>query len=435
MQLRILVADDEPYVVEAIRQVLAELPATVLGAGDGEEALRLARAERVDLILLDIKMPKLDGFQVAEALKQDPKTAQVPVMFFSAVGSTKDKVRGLDMGEDYINKPIDPEELKARVRKAVRRLRASVHDSPTSGSLASGSLAAMSLPALIRSFEAERRTARLLLTRAGERGELLFRDGRITHAVLGARQGEAAVYQLMSWTDGTFEMAPAPAGGAAQGPVTVPTSDLLPEGLRRLEEARGLRAKLASLIGPLTVPPAVQQAVKQRTPGDLAALIALLDGSRDLDTILAQSPLDTARTLKALGTLQAMGALTPAAADGERRGGLRFKVSLPIAYQSLGLWQESGTFNLSAWGVFVRTAVPFDAGTDVALRFHLPVRSTPITVMGRVVWSNPDPSKWGGMGMGIQFVDLADDDRDSIEKHLAQMVADQLGGEAQQPAE
>ena len=186
MSLRILVADDEPYVVEAIQQVLAELPAKVLGAADGKEALRLAQTERLDLILLDVKMPGLDGFQVAEALKQDPKTARVPVMFFSAVGTTKDKVRGLDMGEDYINKPIDPDELKARVRKALRRTRPAGQDS-----LASGSLAAMSLPALMRSFEAERRTARLLLARAAERGELVFRDGRITHAVQGSRQGDA----------------------------------------------------------------------------------------------------------------------------------------------------------------------------------------------------------------------------------------------------
>ena len=89
----VLVADDEPYVVLAIKEVLEGLPAKVSTARDGEEALRVARGERPDLILLDVKMPGLDGFQVATALKKDPATASIPLVFFSALGAPSEKVR------------------------------------------------------------------------------------------------------------------------------------------------------------------------------------------------------------------------------------------------------------------------------------------------------------------------------------------------------
>src|SRR5512137_2641293 len=95
---RILVADDEPYVVLAIKEVLESLPAGVLEARDGEEALRVAQSERPDLILLDVKMPGMDGFQVATALKKDPSTATIPLVFFSALGAPAEKIRGLDLG-------------------------------------------------------------------------------------------------------------------------------------------------------------------------------------------------------------------------------------------------------------------------------------------------------------------------------------------------
>src|SRR5512136_1374265 len=179
---RILVADDEPYVVLAITEVLESLPASVLAAHDGEEALRVARTERPDLILLDVKMPGLDGFQVATALKKDPVTGGIPLVFFSALGAPSEKIRGLELGaDDYVTKPIDAEELRARVRTILRRNRPSRRPTP----LGSGQLQAVSLATLVGTLEADRRTTRLLLARGEERGEIVFVDGHITRATQG----------------------------------------------------------------------------------------------------------------------------------------------------------------------------------------------------------------------------------------------------------
>jgi uncharacterized protein (TIGR02266 family) len=427
---RILVADDEPYVVLAIREVLESLPSSVLEAHDGEEALRLAKADRPDLILLDVKMPKLDGFQVATALKQDPTTAGIPLIFFSALGSSTEKIRGLELGaDDYVAKPIDAEELKVRVRTILRRNR------PKHGTtlMTSGQLQVMNLPALVRALEGERRTTRLLLTRGEERGEIIFMDGHITRATQGPRQHEAAVYQLLSWQDGAFQMAAVDPAQQIGGEVAAPNQGLLSEGLRRLEEVPALRARLAAVRGPLMVPAPVREAVALQAPPTMAALVSLLDGARTLDQVLAHSPFETWGTLKVVLRLLASGALDAASPEVERRGGLRLKVSLSIEYQSQGLWQESATFNLSSWGVFIRTAVPFDTGEQVILRFLLPERGAPIRVMGRVVWANADPSKWGGMGMGIQFLDLSEGDRMAIELYLARLVSSQLCEDRETP--
>jgi uncharacterized protein (TIGR02266 family) len=427
---RILVADDEPYVVLAIKEVLESLPASVLEAHDGEEALRVARTDRPDLILLDVKMPGLDGFQVAMALKKDPSTAKIPLVFFSALGAPSEKIRGLELGaDDYVAKPIDAEELKARVRTILRRNRPQKGASFTT----SGQLQAMNLSSLVQNLEAGRRTTRLLLCRGDDRGEIIFIDGHIARATQGPRQGESAVYELLAWVDGSFQMAAVDPAQQIGGEVAAPNQGLLLEGLRRQEESPGLKARLAGVKGPLLVPDTVREAVAHQSPPPMAALVALLDGARVLDQVLAHSPFDTWATLKTLLRLLAVGALDAAAPDVERRGGLRLRVGLAIEYQSLGLWQESAAFNLSSWGVFIRTAAPFGSGENVILRFQLPAQSQPIRAMGRVVWSNADASKWGGTGMGIQFLDLKSDDRGAIERHLASLVAAQLSGDTETP--
>ncbi len=420
---QILVADDDPLVLATLRDILTSLPATVLEARDGEEVLRLAKADRPDLILLDVMMPRLDGFQVAATLKQEPSTAGIPLVFVSALGASQHKVRGLDLGaEDYLTKPFDPEELKARLRMILRRRQPVSREAP----LASGYLEAMNLVSLVQLFEVERRTTRLVLTREGEGGEIVFVDGKITQAVQGARRGKAAVYKLLTWQEGTFEMAPVDASTQVGGGISLSGQALLMEGMRRLDEIPGLRAGLPDPTVPLEVPPALRAAVQAQAGGRRATVAALLDGTRGLDHVLVESPLDDWGTLKVLHFLLAVRALVASGASPERRGGPRLNVEVPIEYQALRSFRRSARFSLSARGVFIRTAAPFEVGERLILRFHLPGQEASVKVVGQVVWRNADRSKQGGMGMGIQFLDLAATDRAAIERHLAQAIAVQV---------
>jgi two-component system alkaline phosphatase synthesis response regulator PhoP len=91
-------------------------------AQDGVEAIAKARELLPDLVLLDLKMPRVDGYSVCEALKADVGTQRTPIIMLTGMDAVADKVRGIDMGaDDYITKPFDVEELRARVQMVLRR--------------------------------------------------------------------------------------------------------------------------------------------------------------------------------------------------------------------------------------------------------------------------------------------------------------------------
>jgi phosphoserine phosphatase RsbU/P len=114
---RILVADDEASNRTLLGLMLRGEPCQISYAADGPSTLTLAQAESPDLILLDVMMPGIDGFEVCAQLKANPATCQIPVIFLSALADTSNKVRGLNLGAiDYITKPFDLAEVLARVR-------------------------------------------------------------------------------------------------------------------------------------------------------------------------------------------------------------------------------------------------------------------------------------------------------------------------------
>jgi diguanylate cyclase (GGDEF)-like protein len=117
----VLVADDSVVVRSLLRRQLEEHDYRVVEALDGEDALRVCREERPDVVLLDVEMPKLDGHGVLEAMQFDPLLAGIPVVFCTGRTTTEDVVEGLRLGaHDYLRKPFEVPELVARVSAAVR---------------------------------------------------------------------------------------------------------------------------------------------------------------------------------------------------------------------------------------------------------------------------------------------------------------------------
>jgi two-component system, OmpR family, alkaline phosphatase synthesis response regulator PhoP len=113
---KILVVDDEIYIVHILDFSLGMEGYEVLTALDGEQALEKARAEKPDLIVLDIMMPKLDGYETCKRLKADDATKQIPVILLSAKGRNVDQKVGFEVGaDDYITKPFSPRKLVERI--------------------------------------------------------------------------------------------------------------------------------------------------------------------------------------------------------------------------------------------------------------------------------------------------------------------------------
>jgi two-component system alkaline phosphatase synthesis response regulator PhoP len=121
VQKAILIVDDEKDIVEMLKYNLEKEGYKVLTARDGKKALEQAK-QLPDLILLDVMMPEMDGWEVCKYLKRDVKTAAIPVIFLTAKGTEFDEVLGLELGaDDYVVKPIAVRSLLARVKTALRR--------------------------------------------------------------------------------------------------------------------------------------------------------------------------------------------------------------------------------------------------------------------------------------------------------------------------
>lgn len=113
MSRRVLVCDDEPYIVESVSYVVRKAGFQALAAEDGETALNLARRERPDLIFLDIMMPGLSGDEVCRRLKSDPATRAIHIVILTARGQEEDERRAMEMGADeFMTKPFSPRKLR-----------------------------------------------------------------------------------------------------------------------------------------------------------------------------------------------------------------------------------------------------------------------------------------------------------------------------------
>ncbi len=124
----ILVIDDDPVNINLIRDVMSGDAYQIVGAGSGEEGLGLIKETRPDLILLDVIMPGMNGYDVLEAIKKDREFRLIPIIMITALYGQEDRLKGLDMGvDDFISKPVNVFELRARIKNLLK-LRAYVNE-------------------------------------------------------------------------------------------------------------------------------------------------------------------------------------------------------------------------------------------------------------------------------------------------------------------
>ena len=125
MAYKILVVDDEPTIVRLMEFILARQGHEMIVAVNGEEALQKIAAHQPDLVLLDIMMPRIDGYEVAQRVRADPKTASLPIIMLSAKAQDEDIRRGVEVGVDeYVTKPFTPDHLVQVVSEYLSRIKA-----------------------------------------------------------------------------------------------------------------------------------------------------------------------------------------------------------------------------------------------------------------------------------------------------------------------
>jgi CheY-like chemotaxis protein len=221
---RILLVDDEPNVVKSCARMLELEGFAVEGVTSGKEALDLYRRESFDLVLTDLKMPDVDGLEVLTAVRRlNPEAA---VVIFTAYGTKESVVEALRLGaREFLEKPLDTKTLIATVRRILDQ---------ENGTTVRGNLRSMSLASIFQINCTELNQARLRIRYGGQEGSVYFADGNIVHAELGSQVAEEAIYEMLSWEDGDFELEMGVP--TSQRTVTASWSGLLLEGMRLLDE-------------------------------------------------------------------------------------------------------------------------------------------------------------------------------------------------------
>ncbi|WP_234121078.1 response regulator transcription factor [Clostridium hydrogenum] len=126
---KILVVDDEEHIIQLIKFNLEKNGYKVISAIDGIEGLKIAKSERPQLVLLDLMLPGLDGYDVCREIRKDNNISNMPVIMITAKGEELDKILGLELGaDDYITKPFSVRELMARVKAVLRRTKIEYND-------------------------------------------------------------------------------------------------------------------------------------------------------------------------------------------------------------------------------------------------------------------------------------------------------------------
>lgn len=121
-RLKILVVDDEPDIPELVKLLLSDEPYDFIAANGGYEAIDMAISELPDMILLDIMMPDMDGYEVVQKLKESKVACEIPIIMVSAKSDVDDKIKGMELGiDDYVSKPFDMRELNARIKMVMKR--------------------------------------------------------------------------------------------------------------------------------------------------------------------------------------------------------------------------------------------------------------------------------------------------------------------------
>ena len=235
--VRLLLVDDNPMVLGLLRGALTPL-AVVTTATDAADALLKAVDDPPDLLVCDYRMPGMDGRQLIEKLRSRPRTAEAAVILVATKTDISEKLSTPDLPvDDFVEKPFFLREATQRIKRVIDKiaLEKMAKTVPSDGVLR-GSLLQMNVIDLVQSLEMGRKSCSLTLTNKNDKCELYFKEGQVTHATYGSLVGDPAVFKVLRWTDGNFEVNFE--GKTSQQTTQLNTQGLLMEGLRQLDEAQ-----------------------------------------------------------------------------------------------------------------------------------------------------------------------------------------------------
>jgi CheY-like chemotaxis protein len=234
--VKLLLVDDNPMVLGMLQHALAPF-ARVVSATDSADALLKAVDDPPDLVVCDYRMPGMDGRQLVEKLKSRPATANFSAVLMASRVDIDERLSPQDAADDYLAKPFFLKEATRRIKRTVDRiaLEKMAKTAPSDG-VVRGNLSQMNVIDLMQSLEMGRKSCQLKLHNEGEKCEVFFAEGQVKHATYGALVGDQAVFKVLRWTGGNFELNFE--GKTDEETTQLNTQGLLMEGLRLLDESQ-----------------------------------------------------------------------------------------------------------------------------------------------------------------------------------------------------
>ncbi len=234
--VKLLLVDDNPMVLGMLQQAFASL-ARVTSATDAADALLKAVDDPPDLVVCDYRMPGMDGWQLIERLKSRPATANFSAVLMASKADIDERLSQQEVADDYLEKPFFLKDATRRVKRLVDRiaLEKLAKTAPSDG-VVRGNLAQMNVIDLMQSLEMGRKSCQLTLVKGTEKCEVFFIEGQVVHATYGTLTGDPAVFKVLRWTGGNFELNFE--GKTDKKTTVLNTQGLLMEGLRLLDESQ-----------------------------------------------------------------------------------------------------------------------------------------------------------------------------------------------------
>ena len=227
--------DDNPTILNLICQSLEKV-GEIVTASDGADALMKSIEIKPDLIISDYTMPVMDGRALFDKLRARKETQNTPFVFLASQKEIDERLRMVVDGvEDYFVKPFFTRDLVKQARRITSRLLQQKMEKQGGGAGIKGKLTEISLIDWMQSLEQGRKTCALMLRSGGEEGTLYFNEGNVNHAVCGDLKGDPAVFKVLAWMDGDWEVDFQK--NSPEHTTTMSTQGLMMEGLRIMDEA------------------------------------------------------------------------------------------------------------------------------------------------------------------------------------------------------
>lgn len=295
----ILVVDDSATIRKLLKGELTKRTYEVLTADDGQQGLACAVEKKPDLIISDINMPGMDGWEFCWSVRKHEQLRRTPFVFLSDRDEISDRVRGLEIGaEDYITKPFQVDDLIGRMEVVLSRRKgtAPVRDLETS---LSGQLNTFNLPDLLQNINMLGKSG-VLEIRRDDMAQVFIQKGEVINARVGPIDGKKALFRILSWKDGVFEFKECvPSAGAVFQENTI---KLILNGLKQEDEIGKIRKSLPADEQPLLInfnDSFFAYNFDQKT----REFLELIQQHRTMRAIVDASPLEDLKVFKALALL------------------------------------------------------------------------------------------------------------------------------------